>query len=99
MARERYCGKRTRELIKHIERLGGTVELTASGHLRVTGPTGVMVVGSRHGRPDRRSDLNIRSILRQATGLDLGRVTASGRTPGRAATTTRGAARRESRVR
>lgn len=68
----RRNGKRTRALVDAIVRSGGEVEQTTKGHLRVTGPTGVTVVGSRHGSPSARSDLNIKTTLRRMTGLKLG---------------------------
>jgi hypothetical protein len=70
----RSNGKRTREFIAAIRQAGGEVELTAKGHLRVTGPAGVTVVGSRHGPTDRRAQLNALSELRRRTGLHVRRV-------------------------
>lgn len=57
--------KDTRGLIRAITDAGGTVTTTSRGHLRITGPHGVIVVGRvQQGRG--RGRANIRAELRRA---------------------------------
>ena len=44
MSQPRIKRKEARDLARRIRRQGGTVTLTANGHLRVTGPAGYTVI-------------------------------------------------------
>jgi hypothetical protein len=50
MNREKRAGrgrcKEIRRLVAAVKEAGGTVQRTANGHLKVTGPTGFAIVGS-----------------------------------------------------
>ena len=65
----RWRTKATRRLAEAIERAGGTVVLTAGGHLRVTGPEGVAVVSSK--LDTARGRKNAIRDLRRHAGIDL----------------------------
>ena len=61
MSQPRYRNGATRELVTAIEQAGGTVERTANGHLRVSGPAGVAFLSTpsgswRHRRKTRTTD-------------------------------------------
>lgn len=58
--------KEGRELIKAVEKAGGTVERTAGGHLKVTGPIGVAIVSSSFGLHTMREALR---TIRNKAGL------------------------------
>jgi hypothetical protein len=62
--------KETRKLITAIEQAGGSVTVTARGHLKVLGPGGLAIVGSASptGRHDRENTL---TTLRRHAGLDI----------------------------
>jgi hypothetical protein len=62
--------KETRELVSAIERAGGCVVITARGHLKVTGPAGLAIVGSA--KPTgQRCRANMLAALRRHAGLDV----------------------------
>jgi hypothetical protein len=45
-APKRWRSKEAKEIVAAVQRAGGQVERTASGHLKVTGPTGSAIVAS-----------------------------------------------------
>lgn len=49
--KRRYRTKEARELADEVTAAGGTVEINGEGHLRVTGPLGTAVVGSKLSGP------------------------------------------------
>lgn len=65
----KFRGKHARNLSKAVIAAGGAVTLTAGGHLRVTGPLGVAVVGSCH--QGFHSLKNAVSQIRRSTGLHV----------------------------
>jgi hypothetical protein len=56
-----------------VQRAGGQVERTASGHLKVTGPTGAAIVASapNAGRAGGRAVHNTLATIRSKTGLQV----------------------------
>jgi len=62
--------KQIRALTQRIKRAGGEVEMTSSGHLKVTGPTGTALLGSDAANHDRGWQ-NTRATLRREAGIDL----------------------------
>lgn len=58
------------ELTRAVERADGTVEITAQGHLKVTGPRGVAFVGSTVAGHTRARHQVRRAIAKYA-GLEL----------------------------
>lgn len=60
--------KEARDIERAVIRAGGTVERTAQGHLKITGPLGIAIVASDPGSNAMRTTL--RTIERRA-GLKL----------------------------
>jgi cold shock CspA family protein len=48
MTRRRWRNKDMAELARRIEAAGGTIEPTAGGHYKVTGPEGIVILPSAH---------------------------------------------------
>jgi hypothetical protein len=63
----RLQGKHARELARRIEDAGGSVSLTANGHLRVKGPMGIAVVSSSASDP--RNLVKALATIRRYAGL------------------------------
>ncbi len=65
MSRSKYVA----EMAEAVERVGGSLQVTAKGHLRVTGPLGVAFVGSapKRGAALRKAVADIRRYA----GLEL----------------------------
>jgi hypothetical protein len=61
--------RRRYDIARAVRAAGGTVELTARGHLKVTGPCGVAFVGV-HGS-SWRNERNARTLIRRAAGLEV----------------------------
>ena len=61
------------QLVAAVQRAGGRVERTASGHLKVTGPSGTAIVASAPsaGRAGGRAVHNTLATIRSKTGLDV----------------------------
>jgi hypothetical protein len=70
---KRWRSKEAREIAAAVQRAGGQVERTASGHLKVIGPTGSAIVASapNAGRAGGRAFHNTLATIRNKTGLDL----------------------------
>jgi hypothetical protein len=70
---KRWRSKEAREIAEAVQRAGGQVERTASGHLKVIGPAGSAVVASapNTGRTGGRAIHNTLATIRSKTGLDL----------------------------
>jgi hypothetical protein len=75
--RTRWPSKQARQIADAVRRDGGAIELTAKGHLRITGPDGVAIVppGTGNG-PGDRNLANIHATIRRETGLRIGPQTA-----------------------
>lgn len=69
---KRWRTKEAAAIARAVQAAGGTVELTGKGHLKITGPAGLAIVGSDPG--SNRLATAIRTIERN-TGLTLGTVT------------------------
>jgi len=61
----------TKEIVAAVQRAGGQVERTASGHLKVIGPAGSAIVASapNTGRAGGRAVHNTLATIRSKTGL------------------------------
>jgi hypothetical protein len=72
-APKRWRSKEAKELVAAVQRAGGRVERTASGHLKVTGPSGTAIVASAPsaGRAGGRAVHNTLATIRSKTGLDV----------------------------
>ena len=70
---KRWRSKEAREIAAAVQRAGGQVERTASGHLKVIGPSGSAIVASapNTGRTGGRAIHNTLATIRSKTGLDL----------------------------
>ena len=70
---KRWRSKEAKEIVAAVQRAGGQVERTASGHLRVIGPTGSAIVASapNTGRAGGRAVHNTLATIRSKTGLDV----------------------------
>jgi hypothetical protein len=70
---KRWRSKEAKELVAAVQRAGGRVERTASGHLKVVGPAGSAVVASAPsaGRTGGRAIHNTLATIKSKTGLDL----------------------------
>jgi hypothetical protein len=70
---KRWRSKEAREIATAVQRAGGQVERTASGHLKVIGPAGSAIVASapNTGRTGGRAIHNTLATIRSKTGLDL----------------------------
>jgi hypothetical protein len=69
----RWRSKEAKQIVAAVQRAGGQVERTASGHLKVTGPTGSAVVASapNTGRAGGRAVHNTLATIRSKTGLQV----------------------------
>ena len=70
---KRWRSKEAKEIVAVVQRAGGQVERTASGHLKVTGPAGTAIVASapNTGRTGGRAVSNTLATIRSKTGLDV----------------------------
>lgn len=59
------------KLIRAIQRAGGSVELTARNHLKVTGPDGVAIIAPPGRGAGNRQEANARATLRRYAGVAL----------------------------
>jgi hypothetical protein len=68
-----WRSKEAKEIVAAVRQAGGTVERTASGHLKVTGPAGIAIVASAPstGRTGGRAIHNTLATIRSKTGLDV----------------------------
>ena len=62
-----------KEIVAAVQRAGGQVERTASGHLKVIGPAGSAIVASapNSGRTGGRAVHNTLATIRSKTGLEV----------------------------
>jgi hypothetical protein len=67
--RPRYPTKHARKLARAVASAGGTVELTANGHMRITGPGGVAIVGAH--TAIWRAEKNTVAAIRKYAGLEI----------------------------
>ena len=70
---KRWRSKEAKEIVAAVQRVGGQVERTASGHLKVIGPAGSAVVASapNAGRAGGRAVHNTLATIRSKTGLEV----------------------------
>lgn len=68
---KRFRTKEGRELVTEVRAAGGTVEILASGHFRVTGPAGFAIVGSKLDAPGSRD--TARAKIARYAGITIGR--------------------------
>jgi hypothetical protein len=70
---KRWRYKEAKEIIAAVQRVGGQVERTASGHLKVIGPAGSAIVASapNSGRTGGRAIYNTLATIRGKTGLEV----------------------------
>jgi hypothetical protein len=70
---KRWRSKEAKEIVAAVQRAGGQVERTASGHLKVFGPAGSAVVASapNTGRAGGRAVHNTLATIRSKTGLQV----------------------------
>jgi hypothetical protein len=70
---KRWRSKQAKEIVAAVQRAGGQVERTASGHLRVIGPAGSAIVASapNAGRTGGRAVRNTLATIRSKTGLEV----------------------------
>jgi hypothetical protein len=70
---KRWRSKEAKEIVAAVQRAGGQVERTASGHLKVTGPAGSAIVASAPSgsRTGGRAIHNTLATIRSKTGLDV----------------------------
>jgi hypothetical protein len=70
---KRWRSKEAKEVVAAVQRAGGQVERTASGHLKVIGPTGSAIVASapNAGRAGGRAVHNTLATIRSKTGLQV----------------------------
>ena len=68
---KRWRSKEAKEVVAAVQRAGGRVERTASGHSKVIGPAGSAVVASapHAGRSGGRAVHNTLATIRSKTGL------------------------------
>lgn len=71
--KRRWPSKEVREIVAAVTAAGGTVQLTSKGHLRITGPGGVAIIGSspNAGRQGKRGLANTLATIRRETGLSI----------------------------
>jgi hypothetical protein len=69
----RWRSKQAKEIVAAVQRAGGQVERTASGHLKVIGPAGSAIVASapNTGRAGGRAVHNTLATIRSKTGLEV----------------------------
>jgi hypothetical protein len=72
-APKRWRSKEAKAIVAAVQRAGGQVERTASGHLKVIGPAGTAIVASapNTGRTGGRAVHNTLATIRGKTGLQL----------------------------
>ena len=72
-APKRWRSKEAKEIVAAVQRAGGQVERTASGHLKVIGPAGSAIVASapNTGRAGGRAVPNTLATIRSKTGLQV----------------------------
>ena len=72
-APKRWRSKEAKEIVAAVQRAGGQVERTASGHLKVIGPAGSAIVASapNTGRAGGRAVHNTLATIRSKTGLQV----------------------------
>jgi hypothetical protein len=72
-APKRWRSKEAMEIVAAVQRAGGQVERTASGHLKVIGPAGSAIVASapNTGRAGGRAVHNTLATIRSKTGLEV----------------------------
>jgi hypothetical protein len=70
---KRWRSKEAKEIVAAVQRAGGQVERTASGHLKVIGPAGSAIVASapNAGRAGGRAVHNTLATIRSKTGLQV----------------------------
>jgi hypothetical protein len=70
---KRWRSKEAKEIVAAVQRAGGQAERTASGHLKVIGPTGSAIVASapNTGRAGGRAVHNTLATIRSKTGLQV----------------------------
>ena len=70
---KRWRSKEAKEIVAAVQRAGGQVERTASGHLKVSGPTGSAIVASapNAGRTGGRAVHNTLATIKSKTGLQV----------------------------
>jgi hypothetical protein len=70
---KRWRSKEAKEIVAAVQRAGGQVERTASGHLKVIGPAGAAIVASapNTGRAGGRAVHNTLATIRSKTGLQV----------------------------
>jgi hypothetical protein len=70
---KRWRSKEAKEIVAAVQRAGGQVERTASGHLKVIGPAGSAIVASapNTGRAGGRAVHNTLATIRTKTGLQV----------------------------
>jgi len=68
---KRWRSKEAKQIVAAVQRAGGQVERTASGHLKVIGPAGSAIVASapNSGRAGGRAVHNTLATIRSKTGL------------------------------
>jgi hypothetical protein len=68
---KRWRSKEAKEVVAAVQRAGGRVERTASGHLKVIGPAGsaVVALAPQAGRSGGRAVHNTLATIRSKTGL------------------------------
>ena len=70
---KRWRSKQAKQIVAAVQRAGGQVERTASGHLKVIGPAGSAIVASspNTGRTGGRAVHNTLATIRNKTGLEV----------------------------
>jgi hypothetical protein len=70
---ETLAVQEAKEIVAAVQRAGGQVERTASGHLKVIGPAGSAIVASapNTGRTGGRAVHNTLATIRSKTGLQV----------------------------
>src|SRR5512132_3684766 len=70
---KRWRSKEAKQIVAAVQRAGGQVERTASGHLKVIGPAGSAIVASapNTGRAGGRAVHNTLATIRSKTGLQV----------------------------
>jgi hypothetical protein len=70
---KRWRSKEAKAIVAAVQRAGGQVERTASGHLKVIGPAGSAIVASapNTGRAGGRAVHNTLATIRTNTGLQV----------------------------
>ena len=70
---KRWRSKEAKAIVAAVQRVGGQVERTASGHLKVIGPAGSAVVASapNAGRAGGRAVHNTLATIKSKTGLEV----------------------------